>query len=350
MAHSRVALVRGDNRYDNVAAALQCIASDISLAGVERLLVKPNLVMTHRPLAVTHVDAVRATLDFVRARYDGPITIAEGPAVQHAAEAFAHYGYESLAATYGARLLDLNDDEPVPVEVRDWHVRPLQLHMARTVIESDFRISIGPPKTHDTVIATLSIKNMVMGSLISRHAHGTRPHSRLPNLGLLQKLLWRLVPSWVQRLPPAEWLQFRAMSSLEPSDKMKMHQSYPLINLNLALLTPRVIPHLAVIDGFEGMEGNGPTEGTAVPLRLALVSTDALAADLAGVYLMGFDSVGYLHHCAKLGMGTGDLAAVDVVGNASLASCRRPFRPHDTYTRQSRWQMPGAEQVLRRAR
>ena len=79
-------------------------------------------------------------------------------------------------------------------------------------------------------------------------------------------------PLWVRRLPPAEWLTFRAMSILEPSDKMKMHQSYPVINLNLALIAPLVAPHLTVIDAFEAMEGNGPTEGTPVPLRLALAS------------------------------------------------------------------------------
>jgi uncharacterized protein (DUF362 family) len=345
-----VALVQGHSRYQNVAAALECIAPDIDLAGVERLLLKPNLVMTHRPLAATHVDAVRAILDFVRARYDGPITIAEGPAFQHAAEAFAHYGYGPLAAAYDARLLDLNEDEPVPVEVCDWRLRPLRLHLARTVVESDYRISVGPPKTHDTVIATLSIKNMVMGSLISRHATAQGQRSRRPNLGGLQKRLWGLVPTWVQRLPPAEWLQFRVMSELEPSDKMRMHQSYPVINLNLALLASRVMPHLAVIDGFEGMEGNGPTEGTAVPLRLALASTDALAVDLAGAHLMGFDSVGYLRHCGQLGLGTRDLAAIELVGNAELASCRRPFRPHDTHSRQRRWQMPGVEKVLRRGK
>ena len=154
MSKSRVALARGENRSENIRQALAWIAANTDLSGKQRVLVKPNFVVTDRPLAATHVDATRAVLDFVRARYDGPITIAEGPAVHTAAECFRFYGYESLAEEYGATLLDLNHDEPVPVDVYDWRLRPLRLHLARSVVESDFRISVGPPKTHDVVIVT----------------------------------------------------------------------------------------------------------------------------------------------------------------------------------------------------
>lgn len=313
------------------------------------MLIKPNFVVTHVPLATTHEAAVRAVLEFLRTRYDGRIVIAEGPATQPATEGFRRFGYESLAQTYDAELLDLNHDEPVPVQVYDWRLRPLRLHLARSVVDSDFRISVGPPKTHDVVIVTLSLKNMIMGALISRFTHGQPSHngSKL-SIGTLSKALWQAVPTWVRRLPPAEWLTFRAMSWLEPSDKMKMHQSYPVMNLNLALLAPLVAPHLAVIDGFEAMEGNGPTDGTPVPLRLALASTDPLAADVVGTTLMGFepDAVGYLHYCKSSNLGVGHLADIEIVGNARLADCVRPFRPHDSVHRQRRWHLASAEDYL----
>jgi uncharacterized protein (DUF362 family) len=317
-------------------------------------LVKPNFVTPHRPLACTHVDAVRAVLDFVRERYDGPLTIAEGPSVDPAANAFRTLGYEPLAHAYGATLVDLNHDEPVPVDVYDWRLRPLRLHLARTVVDSDYRISVGPPKTHDAVIVTLSLKNMVMGSLISRfnhdlHAKSGNGRGRTTGLiGRVSKVLWRMTPQGVRRLPPLEWTQFRVMSSLEPSDKMKMHQSYPVINLNLALLAPRVIPHLAVIDGYEAMEGDGPSAGTPVPWRMALASTDALAADAVGATLMGFpvDQVGYLYYCKQMGLGTGNLSQIEIVGNTTVAQCSRSFRPHTTYRRQRRWEMHRGEAYL----
>ena len=39
----------------------------------------------------------------------------------------------------------------------------------------------------------------------------------------------------------------------------------------------------AVLDGWEGMEGNGPGDGTMVPSRIAIASTDFVAADRVGV-------------------------------------------------------------------
>ena len=103
MSRSRVALVRGDSRYRNIRQALNLLTDGVdrglaqALSGKQRVLVKPNFVVTHMPLAATHTDAMRAVLDFVRAHYDGPITIAEGPSVQPAAEAFHRYGYGALA-------------------------------------------------------------------------------------------------------------------------------------------------------------------------------------------------------------------------------------------------------------
>jgi uncharacterized protein (DUF362 family) len=348
MSKSQVILIRGDERYQNISQALKRL-TDVDLADKQRVLIKPNFVVTHKPLAATHIDAVRAVLDFVRARYNGPVTIAEGPSVEPAALGFRRLGYEPLAKAYDATFMDLNQDEPFPVEVYDWRLRPLRLHLARSVVESDFRISVGPPKTHDAVVVTLSLKNMIMGSLISRHAHGRSSlNGDGPELGLVKRILWRSVPAWVRRLPLVEWAQFRVMSTIEPSDKMKMHQSYPVMNLNLALLAPLVAPHLAVIDGYEAMEGDGPSEGDPVPLRLALVSADALAVDVIGATLMGFDAdtVGYLCYCKRLGVGNGDLDKIEIVGNATLADCIRPFRPHHAINRQQRWRMPEVEKYL----
>ena len=96
------------------------------------------------------------------------------------------------------------------------------------------------------------------------------------------------------------------------------------------------------------MEGDGPSEGDPVPLHLALVSSDALAADVVAAALMGFDAetVGYLYYCKRLGLGTGDMDKIEIVGNATPADCIHPFRPHHAISRQQRWRMPEAEQYL----
>ncbi|HIC93847.1 MAG TPA: DUF362 domain-containing protein, partial [Anaerolineae bacterium] len=87
-ARSKVALVRGDDRYGNIAQALTLIEDGVDLSDKRRVLIKPNFVSTGRQLAATHVEAVRAVLDWLRARYSGPITIGEGAAM---GDTFAGY-------------------------------------------------------------------------------------------------------------------------------------------------------------------------------------------------------------------------------------------------------------------
>jgi hypothetical protein len=63
---------------------------------------------------------------------------------------------------------------------------------------------------------------------------------------------------------------------------------------------------------------------------------------------MGFDAdeVGYLHYCTRMCLGTGDLERIVLVGNAPLASCVRPFRPHHAIHRQRQWRSPEVEMCL----
>lgn len=365
---SRVALVQGDDRRKNIFEALNLVGDQIDWASKERVLIKPNFVSTRVSLSATHVDAVRALLDWLRPRYDGPIVIGEGAAGTNTWEGFANYGYLSLPDEYpGVELRDLNADEQVAVRVFDRRLRPLTLHVARTALESDCRIAIGPPKTHDTVIVTLSLKNMIMGALISRLALRPPAHllaaiqtgqsggdlsSQPPGrLALAGQGLYASLPNWVKSLPPVEWAKAVYIGHSSGSDKQRMHQSIPVINLNLFALAPLLHPHLSIIDGWEGMEGDGPVQGDAVPWRVAVASADFLAADALTAELMGFsiEEVGYLYYCHQAGLGAGKLEEMDIVGNAEPEAVRRAFRPPPTYRQQKRWQMPDADRWLREA-
>lgn len=338
MKNPAIALTRRDSRRETVAAALEFIADQVDLHPVHQVLVKPNFVVPNRQLAATHVDAVRAVLEFLRARYSGPIVVAEGAALRNTWEAFTNYGYLSLPDEYDVVLMDLNGDETVPVTVYDRHWRPLTLQVARTVVESDFRISVCPPKTHDTVLVTLSIKNMVMGALVNPETvrEGTPPLS----------WMGQRLPIWLKQTPPAQWA--KRLLSPAGSHKMAMHQGIPVINVNLALVARVVWPHLAVIDGWEGMEGAGPGHGDPVPWRIALAGTDPLAVDALAASLMGFDpaGVGYLHYCGQLGLGVADLEGLRVMGDLPLEAARCPFRPHPTADQQRQWRSPGAPERL----
>lgn len=336
-AKSQVALIKGDNRYDNIAQALGLIGGDVDLSDKKCILIKPNFVSTRRQLAATHVDAVRAVLDWLRSRYDGPITIGEGAAGSDTFDGYRNFGYLDLAQEYNVRFVDLNQDEWGAVQVYDRKLRPMAVRVARTALESDFRISVGPPKTHDAVIVTLSLKNMVMGSLIRGRGGG-----------FFQRL-GQLLPDQVTNSVLAEKVK-SCLSIVNRSDKFAIHQGYHGINLNLYTLAKVIAPHLSVIDGFVGMEGSGPSSGDPVDFRVALASTDFLAADAVATKLMGFDvdEVGYLHYCKLGGLGAGDLDDIEIVGNATVEECWQPFRPHPTYREQLQWRTPDVVRYVKR--
>jgi uncharacterized protein (DUF362 family) len=278
-----VSLVRSEGHYEGVRASLEEIEELIKreLKGKERLLVKPNFVSVYIPLSATHVDAVHALLDFITQHYSGKITIAEGPSAGSIWDGIENYGYMKLKEKFDLDFVDLNQDEFFTLDVFDRNLHQMKVRVARFVIESDCKISITRPKTHDVVIATLSIKNMVVGSLINH-------------------------------------------------DKSRIHQGYRAINLNIARIARKILPFVGVIDGFVGMEGNGPELGSAVNFGIAATSTNPVALDRVVATAMGFDpeNIGYLHHLGG--------KEVEVKG-ARVEDVKIKFRPHSAYREQLSW-------------
>jgi len=107
------------------------------------------------------------------------------------------------------------------------------------------------------------------------------------------------------------------------------------------MLAPLLHPSLSVIDGFQGMEGNGPLGGTAVDHRVCVVSSDYLAADCVGVSLMGIDpnDVGYLSYLAKGKVGEADLAKMEILGEP-VAKLARKYQLAGSAQNQLKWKEP----------
>jgi uncharacterized protein (DUF362 family) len=327
---SDVALVKGDDRRQNILRSLELIEDQIHLG--RRIVVKPNMVSVTKPLSATHAEALDAVLNFICERTDCKITVAEGCANADSIKGFETYGLAGVAKRYGAKLVDLNLDQTVEVEVVDRDLRPMTLRFARTLAESDYRISLTPMKTHDAVIITLSLKNMVMGGLIREGSDS------------LDRVIHGL-SHWVR---PRDALYPRAfgwvVKHILRSDKVAMHQTYATLNYNLFLISKAYPPNLAVLDGFTAMEGRGPTQGEPVDLQVAVASTDFIAADSVGARIMGFEpeEIGYLHHAIGYGLGEGAMDRIRILGD-SLEDCIHPFEPHPNWARQQAWKWPEVE-------
>ncbi|MFC2038413.1 DUF362 domain-containing protein, partial [Chloroflexota bacterium] len=243
-----------------------------------------------KQLAATHVESVRTLLKFIRERYTGKITIGEstlGPA----SRGFENFGYQGLIKEFGVEFEDINEGEWEILDLYDSELNPMKVHFSKHLIESDYLISITPSKTHDMVVATLSIKNVIMGGVSFNH-----------------------------------------------NDKQKIHQGYPVMNYNLYLMASKCLPDLSVIDGYLGMEGEGPGDGDPVEWGIAAASCDAVAADCLVAGMMGFDinDIGYFWYLQKMGYGAGDTGQMNIIGE-NPDKYRRKFKPHSTYTAQKGW-------------
>jgi len=287
-----VAVEKAGNHYDGVSKSLSLIEDDISksLKGKKEVLIKPNFVTTTKPLAASHVDSTRAVLEVISRHFEGRYILGEGPSSKPIEEGIKNYGYEDLITEYNMKVVDFNKDQSVEVEGVDSQLNPLKYHVSKTLLQSDYLVSVAKAKTHDTVIATLSVKNIVVGSLVST------------------------------------------------KEKQKIHQGYKAINLNIARFIRNRMPDLAIVDGFEGMEGDGPEFGTPIQLGVSAASLHPVSLDAVMAMIMGFDpmNIGYLHHLDEWGIGVAKLSGIKVVGR-QISEVSRKFKPHATYKEKLEW-------------
>jgi len=309
---SRVVLTTGDNRADLAFRALQPFSKEIASAiGNRRVVLKPNNVSIDVPLCATHVDTLEGILEFLKSIGKlGNVIIAESAANGPTLDGFSNYGYFSLLSKYPVKLVDM-DQEPYDIlhvfDEKDF--RPHPVRTSKVLLDSgSYIVSVARMKTHDRAVATLSLKNIVFGAPIK-------------DLGF----------AWGASRKPGTVI-----------DKPIVHgRGFRGINYNLYALSRQLHPHLALIDGFQGMEGNGPNNGTPVDHRICVASTDWLSADRVAVELMGIDfaKIGYLNFCAQTGAGVADLNKIEVIGE-KITDHIRSYKLNDNINSQLIWMNP----------
>lgn len=295
---SAVGLTTGDHRADLAFRALQPFAKQIKDSiGKKRVIIKPNNVSIDIPLAATHADAIEGILEFLKSIGKlQNVIIAESAANGPTFEGFSNFGYNKVADKYKVKMVDLDQEQYDIVYVFDEKdFRPHPVRMSKLLLSPDsYIISAAKLKTHDRAVATLSLKNIVFGAPIKDAGFTYGPNRK-------------------------------AGAKI---DKPIVHGSgFRGINYNLYAMARQLHPHLSVIDGFEGMEGNGPNNGTPVDHRVCIASTDWLSADRVGIELMGIDfsMVGYLNYCAEAGLGMADLNKIQVIGE-KISDHIKPYK------------------------
>lgn len=282
----KVSIASTDNRVEGVSKSLRLIDSEIVIPD-KPVMVKPNFVTTTNQLAATHVDTTRAPLEYLSGRGVSDFILAVGPAIGTPDSGFDNYGYRELSKDFNIEYMDLNTDERIPVPAFDDHLNPQTLYMSKRLSES-YVVSVCPMKTHNNVVVTLGLKNILVGTL----------------------------------------------SGVE--QKRKIHKGSKAINLTLAKMAQHVVPDLTIIDGTVGMQGNGPIDGFEMKSNVMIASHHGIAADVVGLQVMGYslDQVGYLRY----GMELRNLSVEDleIVGE-TIEAVRVSYADHKDIEDQLTW-------------
>ena len=319
---ARVALTKGEDRADNAFRALQFFKKEIAAAiGSKRVVVKPNFVYYSTLLSCTHVACVEGVLEFLKSIGKRDVVLCESSAAGSTMAGYDLNNYWSLVNKYPVKLMDLNQEGFASARI--WSTGSLtETVPSRTIRISkvyqnpnNFIISCAPIKTHNTAVVTLSLKNVAMSAPVI-------------DVG----------SAWSQTGVRKDKAWMHGASGSAPGD-------YQVLNDNVYRMAKvyGIRPDLAVIDGYQGMQGDGPVSGYSVPAqKLAVVSLDWLAADRVALALMGsnnyrlLNTMPYpacLNYCWQAGLGEWDLSKIQVVGGP-IAPNVFNYAPHSALNSQ----------------
>jgi len=206
----------------------------------KRVLLKPNLVEYHKDRVInTDPRFVDAVIELFQREGASEVVVAEGPGHWRNVQFLVNEsGLGDVLRKRGVKFIDINHDEPVKVTNRGGTTGLEFLYLSKSVLDADVFVSLPKLKTHHWAGATLSLKNL-FGSLPGI-CYGWPKN----------ELHWRGIPNSIVDIACTH------------------------------------CPHLAIIDGIVGMEGDGPLAGSAKQIGAMVMGIDLLAVDATGCRLM----------------------------------------------------------------
>ncbi|MBD3367938.1 MAG: DUF362 domain-containing protein [Candidatus Eisenbacteria bacterium] len=235
---------------------------ELDLDGRRSALLKPNLVIAAKPSTaiVTHPAVTEAVVLVLREHGIDRITIADGPGVGlDVPEVFRVTGYDALAERLGVELVSFNDAER---RDREWKYGTIGVPVV--LEDADLYVNLPKMKTHGYTRVTLSVKN---------------------HKGMLSE------------------------AAKKQDHQLGLHDP-------LAQHAGIVPPHLIIVDGIVGLEGDGPLNGRPKRSRMLAAGTNMLEVDAACARLMGFDPEKIRHLTFAADEGLGSLSPT-VIGDAT---------------------------------
>jgi len=280
LARSKVAIISAvmysEGLVDSLTRALSTFGLNLRHKSV---LLKPNYVEYIASVEVnTNPVLVGAAAEAFRNLGARSVIVAEGPGHQRDTYlVLAESGLEAQLCRQKLTFVDLNRDELIKVAIRANYTGLDHLWLPRTVLTSDFVVSMPKIKTHHWAGVTLSMKNMF----------GIVPGSRY---------------GW-----PKNLLHWKGI-----------HRSI----LDICATAP---VHFVIADGVIAMEGNGPLHGTHRHLGKIVLADDPVAADFTCARLMGLDPyrVWHIARAAQF-LGNGSHDRIDLIAEG-LPLRTKPF-------------------------
>ena len=247
---SRVAVLRSESYAQSLSELLRrgLELFHLDIRG-RTVLLKPNLVDYIPGNHVnTHPFLVSAAIECFRELGATDVIVGEGPGHQRDTELLlSESGMTEAVRQRRARFVDLNRDELVQRPLLASYTDLKHLWLPRTVLASQFIVSMPKVKTHHWSGVSLSMKNMF----------GVVPGAKY---------------GWPKNI--LHW------TGIEQSI------------LDICATVPI---HFVIADAIVAMEGNGPLNGNPRPLSRIVLAEDPVAADATCARLMGLDPEKVVH-------------------------------------------------------